>query len=109
MKKKTTKWEDFKFWLYLKKLDIILWSYNLRDARLERKHCDRGFHFFEKDYIKLTVGGAGYKKGWSRETQFQKCKVCEELIFTTEKDYKNWIFIKKRGVLKKTKGKVVVI
>lgn len=95
-KKKTSWWSNFKFWLFLKNMVIILKYYDLRTKILKVLHCKKGFHFLLRDGIKVSVSGAGYSKGWSRSTTFFKCKVCDTIYFPTKKDQLNYDFIKKR-------------
>lgn len=107
----------------MRKMGISSWFGDLKYARLKVKHCNKGFHNFEREFVKVIVGGAGYKKGWNRESNFFKCKVCKNVRFATGKDRRNWIFIQRReektwdstiklmikDMKKKTKGKMVVV
>lgn len=95
-KKKTTKWEDFKFWILLKKTALYIKWISIKKSFIRRRHCDKGFHLFESDHIHITMRGAGYKSQWSRRTDFLRCRICGLLAFTTKKDKNNYITIKRR-------------
>ena len=96
-KKKTTKLEDFKFWLFLRNCNFLIWLHKIKSKILKFNHCRKGFHFFERGYIHVSIGGAGYTKGWSRKSVFFECKVCGAMYFPTKKDMNNWMFLQKRN------------
>ncbi len=90
--KKTTKFENFKWALFIQKIYFLNWWYNTKYRFLKFKYCRRGFHCFKPDKITFTSKGPG-KKELKRETNFIKCIVCGGKYFPTEKDKRNWEFI----------------
>ena len=94
-KKKQTKWQYFNFKLFMIKIRILLWTHDLRKRISRGIHCEKGFHKYKECMTKLTVGSTmGTSRSW--ESNYFKCDLCGKIVMLTEKDKRNYIFIKNR-------------
>ena len=92
--KKITKFQDFKWALFIEKIKFLNWWMYKKENLLRSAFCRREWHYFKRDSIIYTKKSPG-KKEVRRETHFIKCLVCGVLYFPTEKDKRNWQFIEK--------------
>ena len=95
MKKKTTKYQDLKWWFFMRKIHFRNWKFDTNYSILKFMHCRKGFHDMKKDGITLIMKSPG-KKERKWKTTFFKCRVCNLIQFPTEKDKRNWEFIEDR-------------
>ena len=93
-KKKTTKWQDFKWFFFMKKIRYLLWAYDKTSAYRRFKHCRKGFHYFKPEKNTYTIYRNKKQRSWT--TNFFKCRDCNLIVFPTEKDKKNYNLMEKR-------------
>ena len=93
-KKKQTKWQNFKWELFMVKVKWWNFCAVQRNKRNKRKHCDKGFHnySYEKCYASYMKEVKGIPKIYDRLQWIRyKCNTCGDSIFFNDTQKKRYL------------------